>query len=30
VVAKQYKSNKAEFEATAKYWTDIYAGELVL
>ena len=28
VVAKQYKSNKAEFEATAKYWTDIYAGEL--
>lgn len=27
VVAKQYKSNKAEFEATAKYWTDIYAGE---
>mmetsp|Transcript_14834 Transcript_14834/g.30053 ORF Transcript_14834/g.30053 Transcript_14834/m.30053 type:complete len:196 (+) Transcript_14834:68-655(+) len=26
VVAKQYKSNKAEFEATAKYWTETYAS----
>ena len=26
VVAKQYKSNKVEFEATAKYWTETYAS----
>ena len=25
-MAKQYKSNKAEFEATAKYWTETYAS----
>ena len=26
VVAKQYKANKVEFEATAEYWTETYAG----
>lgn len=25
-VARQYKSNRKEFEATAKFWTETYAG----
>ena len=25
-MAKQYKANKVEFEATAEYWTETYAG----
>merc|ERR1719181_2514 len=27
VVAKQYKSDYQQFVATAKYWTETYAGE---
>ena len=26
MVAKQYKSDIAQFNATAKYWTETYAG----
>ena len=27
-MATQYKGNRKEFDATAKYWTECYAGEV--